>query len=134
MVNSDWLFVIPLSFPLIAAVAGVLTRETERPHRQVLLAAVAAAIFVAALAADTHAHGVSTEDYLTGMVAAGLVLGGLPVCAYFVLGRGLSSHPVVLGAIVVLTAPLVLYFVYFFGWLVTLSLTHCPPDAYECPL
>ena len=97
MVNSDSLFLLPLSFPLIAVVAGAMSRRPERPY------------------------GVP------------LIVGALPVYVFFWLGRALARHLVVLGLVCAASAvPVGFYFL--IGWILTLGVTHCPPDAYECPV
>jgi hypothetical protein len=133
MVNTDYLFILPLSFPLIAVVAGAMSRRPERPYRFPLtVGAVVAWIVVGVMAATTHRHGVSTTDLIEGSVLSGMMLGALPVCVFFGLGRALSRHLVVLG-IVCAAAAVPMGFYYFIGWILTLDLTYCAPDAYECP-
>ena len=47
-------------------------------------------------------------------------------------GRVLVRHLVVLGLVCGASAvPVGFYFL--IGWILTLGLTHCLPDAYECP-
>ena len=134
MVNSDYIFLLPLSFPLIAVVAGAMSRRTERPYGvPLIVGALVAWAVVGVLAATTHAHGVSTTDLIAGSVGAGMMLGALTVCVFFGLGRALARHLVVLGLVCAASAVPVGYY-YLIGWILTLSVTHCPPDAYECPV
>jgi hypothetical protein len=133
MVNSDYLFILPLSFPLIAVVAGVMSRRPERPYGVPLIGgALFAWIVVGVMAATTHRHGVSTTDLISGSVLSGMMLGALPVCVFFWLGRMLAGHLIVLGLICAASA-VPMGFYYFIGWILTLDLTYCPPEAYECP-
>ena len=134
MVNSDWLYLLPLSFPLIAVVAGVMNRRAERPYGvQLIVDALVAWLVVGVLAATTHAHGVSVADLIAGSVGAGMMLGAVPVCVFFGLGRALARHLVVLPLVCAASAVPVGYY-FLIGWLFTLALTACPPDAYECPV
>ena len=135
MVNTDYLFLLPLSFPLIAVVAGVMSRRPERRLYGVPLigGALFAWIVVGVMAATTHRHGVSTIDLIGGSVVSGMMLGALPVCVFFWVGRALAGHLIVLGLICAASAVPVGFY-YFIGWILTLDLTHCPPDAYECPV
>ena len=134
MVNSDWLFLLPLSFPLIAVVAGAMSRRPERPYGvPLIVGALIAWVVVGVMAATTHRHGVSAIDLIAGSVGAGMMLGALPVCVFFWLGRALARHLVVLGLVCAASAvPVGFYFL--IGWILTLGITHCPPDAYECPV
>ena len=133
MVNKDSLYALPLAFPPIAAIAGARSKDAERPWRAPLIGALLATVVVGVLAATTHRHGVSVTDLIKGSVGAGVMLGALPVCVYFALGRALAGHFVVLGLVCAASVVPVGYY-YLIGWIVTLAFTHCPPDAYECPV
>ena len=134
MVNSDWLYLLPLSFPLIAVVAGAISRRAERPYgAQLVVGALLASVVVGVLVATTHKHGVSVADLIAGSVGAGIMLGAVPVCVFFGLGRALARHLVVLPLVCAASAVPVGYY-FLIGWIFTLAVTHCPPDAYECPV
>ena len=87
----------------------------------VRVSALVASAVVAVLAATTHRHGVSTTDLIAGSVGAGMMLGALPACSLGWGARSCAASAVPVGY-------------YYLGWILTLSLTNCPPDAYECPV
>jgi hypothetical protein len=127
------IYLIPVAVPALAALAGVIRSDVDRPDHLALLGSGLVGIAFAVLAATTHEPGVPTGDAVAGVIAAGLVLGALPPYLFFLLGRALSEHRVTLGLICAAgTVPLA-YF-YLVGWILVLGMVHCPPDAYECPV
>ena len=126
-------YMLILGIPVIAAVAGAVRRDARRPDPVVIAGAGLVGIAFAILAATTHEPGVHLDDAVKGVVAAGLLMGALPVYLFFLLGRALANHRVTLGVLCAAgTVPLAYFYV--IGWILVLGLVHCPPDAYECPL
>jgi hypothetical protein len=122
-----------LGIPMIAAVAGALSRGDERPRHWAIVGSALVGVAFAGLAATAHESGVPVEDAVVGVVATGLVLGFLPPYLFFRLGHALREHRIVLGLACAVTAVPLVYF-YLLGLLFMLEVVHCPPDAYECPV
>ena len=128
-----WPYIVVFVIPLAAAVAGVLLRNAKRPPAWALVGSGIVGVAFAILAATTHEPGVPVDDAVSGIVAAGLLLGALPTYLFFLLGRVLGEHRVALGVICAVASVPVTYY-YLLGWILVLSAVHCPPDAYECPI
>ena len=92
-----------------------------------------AAILVFAWLASTKEPDVPTSEFVTGLVLGTLAIGALPAAGYYALGRVLGGRP---GWLVVawLATQVPLVFYLFVAALFSLSMTHCGPDAYECPI
>ena len=102
------------------------------PDPVVIAGAGLVGIAFAIVAATTHDPGVSLDNAVKGVAAAGLLMGALSVYLFFLLGRALANHRVTLRVLCAAgTVPLVYFSV--IGWILVLGLVHCPPDAYECP-
>ena len=128
-----WPYIVVFAIPLAAAVAGVLSRNADRPHLGALAGSGVAGIAFAILAATTHDPEVSVGDAVFGIAAAGVLLGALPPYLFFLLGRALGEHRVTLGVICAAASVPVTYY-YLLGWILVLAAVHCPPEAYECPI
>jgi hypothetical protein len=131
MVSISPYFLI-LGIPLLAAVAGALSHGAPRAHRWALGGSALVGIAFAVLAATTHEPGVPIQGAVFGVATVGVVVGALPPFLFFVLGRALGEHRLVLGLVCVAAAVPLVYF-HLLGWILTLAMVHCPPDAYECP-
>jgi hypothetical protein len=128
-----WPYVVVFVIPLVAAVAGVLCRNANRPRGWALVGSGIVGVAFAILAATTHDPEVPFGDAAFGVVAAGVLLGALPPYLFFLLGRALGEHRIALGAICAVASVPVTYY-YLLGWILVLAAVHCPPDAYECPI
>jgi hypothetical protein len=97
-----------------------------------LPAAAGVAVAVGLHIAGHRDPAVHERAFLQGVVLAGLLIGFLPLCAYYILGM-LYNRPVALT--VLWLASLYPVFVYlFFAWIASAGLVACPPGSYECPL
>ena len=127
------LVILPLLAMLAAAWLGATAAQPLRRHPWALVCGGVWTAVVLTTAATTHDRDVSTTDFVEGLALAAAAMGVFPYFVYYWLGRALTRHRTVLAAgFVVSVAPL--YFYLFLVEIWTLSLTHCPPNAYECPL
>src|SRR5689334_16254436 len=82
-----------------------------------------------AFAVNQHEPDVPTAGYVSGLLY-GVVLAGLPVLAFYALGRAARGW-IATVVCVALMVPLGAYLA--FTMFVIVDLVHCAPDAYECP-
>ena len=134
MEPEEVLFVVaPALVSLVPTLAGILERTRARAGPGGVLAGMLISVPVVVLLVDSHARGVSTSDFILGLLLGTVFIGLLPAFLYYNLGQGMAGR---LGwlALVWLLSQVPLWFYVFFLVIATLDLTHCPPDAYECPL
>jgi hypothetical protein len=118
---------------LLAWLLGRAVRRKRWPDRWPLALIAALTVAAGVAVASSRAAGVQTGPYVEGIVVGALGLAGVPLVAYYVLGRFTpGSRFVVVLIWVVSLVPLGVF------WLVmafvTDALVGCPPDAYECPV
>ena len=126
-------FLVPAVFSAVLAVIGVAERDRGRIGPLGLLAVCAVAVATLVYLVSTHDPDVGTSDFVLGLVLGTAAIGLLPGAAFYWLGRALGARPGFLIAVWLLTQrPLAFYI--FVALIFAVGLTHCPPDAYECPL
>ena len=87
----------------------------------------------ALITAQGRATGVPDSEFIDGLLAAALVFGVLPFCAYYTLGRWLARRPVVLLCSCAATlVPFAVYLVLMSLWIA--GMVSCSPGQYECPV
>jgi hypothetical protein len=96
----------------------------------VLIGAVTVAAGVAV--ATGREAGVHTGAFVAGIVVGAVFGAGLPLAAYYALGR-FTPGPFFVGVAIWLVSLAPLAVLWFFALYVTAALVGCPPDAYECP-
>ena len=112
---------------------GMLERDRERFGPLGMLAVGVLTVLVVVWLAASHEPDVPDSEFAQGLVLGTVGIGFLPAVGYYALGRGLGERRVVL-AVIWLGTQVPLAFYLFAALVITLGMTHCGPDAYECPL
>jgi hypothetical protein len=91
-----------------------------------------AALLAFAWLASTREPDVPSSEFIAGLVLGTLAIAVLPAAGYYALGRSLGGRPGwLVGVWLVTQAPLAFYL--FVAAIYSLEMTHCGPEAYECP-
>ena len=121
--------VVPALVSAIACTAGA--RRVDR--RVAIAVAILASAAIGIWVSGWRISGVQSTALIQGIVLGSVMLGAVPVLAYYGLGRTLHRHPKALAVTwLVSLAPLLGYV--FLATLLTANLVACLPDQYECPI
>jgi hypothetical protein len=117
---------------LLTWLLGRMVRQRRWPDRWPLALIGAVTVAAGVAAATGRESGVHTGAFVGGIVVGAIFGAGLPLLAYYGLGR-FTPGPVFVGLAIWLVslAPLALF--WLLAVYITAALVGCPPDAYECP-
>jgi hypothetical protein len=131
-VGTEVLFAYVVAALLLLWVAAVAGARGLRLS-VALPAAAGVAVAIGLPIAGPRDPAVHERAFLEGVVLAGLLIGFLPLCAYYIVGRMLYNRPVALTVVWLASLYPVLVYL-FFALIATVGLVACPPGSYECPV